>query len=297
MLTKRVHRRVIPGETLAEAAERVYRDRWKQMRTGYTLYCQAKLAATSVASWSFLDAGATKVTSDPAAHVTVQSVTEHDLARSTGSWYAQGLAPATISKRLNCLSVMGIAVTGHRPAPGKVLRWWLRDDMRKTLLADPAISPMLKAFIEWTALTGLRVEESLRLQRRNFDPEFTEVLVDGTKTTMAQATLPLSSAAAAVARRCFDRGAPAPEDPMFTTYYEALRAEWEDCRVRLGVKDVPTSTLKSLRRTAARYLHLECGMPLDVVRQYLRHEDIQTTMGYLRLTGGYSVSEMRRYLR
>jgi hypothetical protein len=37
-------------------------------------------------------------------------------------------------------------------------------------------------------------------------------------------------------------------------------------------------------------------MPLDVLRQYLRHENIKTTEEYLRLTGGYSEAEMRRWL-
>ncbi len=38
------------------------------------------------------------------------------------------------------------------------------------------------------------------------------------------------------------------------------------------------------------------GMPLDMVRLYLRHGSMETTMGYLRLTGGYEEGEIRRYL-
>ena len=43
------------------------------------------------------------------------------------------------------------------------------------------------------------------------------------------------------------------------------------------------ATLKALRRSAARYLTVG-GMPLDILRQYLRHNSVATTMGYLRLT-------------
>jgi hypothetical protein len=38
-------------------------------------------------------------------------------------------------------------------------------------------------------------------------------------------------------------------------------------------------------------------MPLDMLRQYLRHESIWTTMGYLRLVGGYDKDEMRKFLK
>jgi hypothetical protein len=33
---------------------------------------------------------------------------------------------------------------------------------------------------------------------------------------------------------------------------------------------------------------------MDMVRDSLRHEDIKTAQGYLRLTGGYNDAEMRR---
>ena len=38
----------------------------------------------------------------------------------------------------------------------------------------------------------------------------------------------------------------------------------------------------ALRRSAARRLHADLGMPLDKVRHYLRHSSVSTTMGYLR---------------
>jgi len=55
------------------------------------------------------------------------------------------------------------------------------------------------------------------------------------------------------------------------------------------------ATLKAMRRTAVRHLTVN-GMPTEMVRDYLRHSDIKTTMGYLHLVGGYSTEEQRRYL-
>lgn len=46
---------------------------------------------------------------------------------------------------------------------------------------------------------------------------------------------------------------------------------------------------------AARQLTTS-GMPTEMVRDYLRHSDITTTMGYLHLVGGHSVTEQRRWL-
>jgi hypothetical protein len=63
----------------------------------------------------------------------------------------------------------------------------------------------------------------------------------------------------------------------------------------LGVSNVATATLKSLRRSFARRATLK-GMPTDVLRQYLRHSDIKTTQGYLNLIGGYGLEEQARFI-
>jgi len=59
--------------------------------------------------------------------------------------------------------------------------------------------------------------------------------------------------------------------------------------------DNPIATLKALRRTAARHLTVN-GMPTETVRKYLRHSNIQTTLGYLDLVGGYTTKEQHRWL-
>jgi integrase len=71
--------------------------------------------------------------------------------------------------------------------------------------------------------------------------------------------------------------------------------KWATVRKQMGIEH-PGATLKAFRRGAARQLTVG-GMPLDMLRQYLRHESVSTTMGYLRLVGGYDKNEMRKFLK
>jgi integrase len=306
-------------ETLKQALERVYRDEWSKMRDGGScLYSQATLAIMDI------DYGCARP------H-TVLNVHQDRIKECTAAWYARGLAPATITKRLNCLGKLGVNVEGLRPKKDRKLQWWLRPADRDRLCAylrgkvvrtaasaddpwavheefrseDPRYDD-LADLIEWTTYTGLRIEESLRLRWSDIGccPERGtfkggSVTVPGLKTAAAQATIPLAEPASLVLANRWNGPPSSPKegDRVFDPLdYNWIAEKWATvCRPFLGVTD-PTCTLKALRRSAARYLHVERGMPLDVVRQYLRHEDVETTMGYLRLTGGYEAEEMRRWL-
>ena len=159
----------------------------------------------------------------------------------------------------------------------------------------PLPSPLLP-FVLWTVATGLRIEETLRLRWRDVDLELGAVSVLGTKTDLSQAILPLSAEAVEVLRDYARETMPLnPAAPVFDIAYPNLRYRWEVARKLLGLSDIPTATLKSLRRSFARRAHLK-GMPVDVLRQYLRHSNLKTTQGYLYLVGGYSQDEMRRWL-
>lgn len=166
------------------------------------------------------------------------------------------------------------------------------------------------AFVRWTTRTGLRIEETLRLKWSDvsgYDGPHWRVTVPGLKTVASQATLPLSLEATAILRDelegpgdanalvfGFD-GAPGRGAACGGGYIK-VRQLWQECREFLGVADNPLATLRSFRRSAARNLHVTKGMPIDLVRSYLRHGNIATTMGYLRLTGGYNTEEMQRWL-
>jgi integrase len=158
----------------------------------------------------------------------------------------------------------------------------------------------------------MRVEEVLRMTwddvrldiREGIDPKSKEAIlinksemtVPGTKSAGAQATLAISLRPALLLwkrRMMVAKGSGAAL--VFPISYERLSHDWAHPRAFLGATDNKLATLKSLRRSAARNLTIN-GMPTAVLKEYLRHSNIGTTMGYLRLTGGYSTNEQRRWL-
>jgi integrase len=251
-----------------------------------------------------------------------EDVTPEILIGLAAIWKSAGLARNTIVRRLAALNVMGIKTQGCKPKGQRPLQWWLNPSDKETILnwlrsphpGDTGSAPQrmeLADYIEWTCYTGFRVEETLRLCWREvfmqgadgaIDPNRMSVTVPGMKTAGSHATLPLGRPAAMVyLRRWYavatQTGKPPPPDGrIFPLSYDCMAIRWRECRKLIGATDISTATLKSLRRSAARYLHVEQGMPLDVVRQYLRHSSVNTTMGYLRLVGGYATDEMRRWL-
>lgn len=229
----------------------------------------------------------------------VGSVTKDHLRAAVTLWLAKGTKESTIVGRLNCLSCLGVKVNGCRPKVPRKLKWWLspEDEERLTEFCRASDKPRLHVLadvIEWTTRTGLRIEESIALKWSDvhFRAEWTLVTVPGLKTQTAQKTLPVSADAAAVLMRRRALGG----KTVFDVVYWELQRAWQDARDILGLTDPYSATLKALRRSAARSLHVSKGMPLDMVRQYLRHENVDTTMGYLRLTGGYGEEEIGKWL-
>lgn len=237
--------------------------------------------------------------------VVVREVTPEHVEDAVERWMPV-VSTATINSRINALSVMGLNVEGLRVALPSRLKWWLTPDDQAKVRATYGDHPdadirLMADYVDWAAHTGLRVEESLRLRRSDFaevvkrdGTRIVVVTVPGTKTAESQATLPLTEAAAALYYKRLPPGSP-HDAIMFPTTYRSLAASWQHARALVGAHDDPLATLKALRRSAARHLTTN-GMPLDILRQYLRHNDVETTMGYLTLTGGYSVEEFSKWL-
>lgn len=285
-----------PTPTLEQALVHAYETRWKHGRDGGKCdYSQAKKAVSDI-----LTAHLGPDDTASRSRIPVDDIGDRDVQQATAMWYAQGLAPATINKRLNCLSVLGVNVEGCRQKVKPALKWWLTPEEEARAVAYLTVygsddEKVLADLIQWTTKTGLRIEESLRLTWTDLTMGSVEVSmsVPGLKTATSQATLPVSLAAVRVLERREKAGS---SIEVFPISYETLRKRWDLLRDAMqwmgnGV------TLKALRRSAARYLHVDCSMPLDLVRCYLRHNDVETTLGYLRLVGGYSAEEMRRWLK
>lgn len=244
---------------------------------------------------------------------TVEAITTEALKACVHLWRTRdGLSASTINTRINIFSALGINVKGTRVVRPKPLKWWLPPDKLADLLVylrAPEAPPFPRArlmadYVEWACFTGLRVEESLALTwdevRLDIRAEgsrtvsYSDMTVPGTKTIGSQATLALALIPALLLKRRFDERQ--PSDPrVFPINYDRLSVDWAHPRAFLGATDNKLATLKALRRTAARHLTVN-GMPSSMLMEYLRHSNIQTTMGYLRLTGGYSTTEQRRWL-
>lgn len=264
------------------------------------------------------------------ASLTVEEITTEHLKACVAVWRKEGLSASTINTRLNIFSALGINVKGARVVRPKPLKWWLPPDKMAELLvylrapAPPFPRARFMAdYVEWTCFTGLRVEETLRLTwdevRLDIREEgsrmvsHSEMVAPGTKTTDAQASLALALIPALLLKRRFEERENPREPRIFAVPrptggqpiddlearieadYDRLSVDWAHPRAFLGATDNKLATLKALRRTAARHLTVN-GMPTAILMGYLRHSNIQTTMGYLRLTGGYSTTEQRRWL-
>lgn len=289
-------------EPLTTSARRL-RDTWGEGRGANTNDSQMRGALDTLC----------RVLGKSSGVATVEEVTSAHVASCVATWVASGLSASTINKRLAILSALKINCDGNWRRPDKRLKWWLNPNECERLLAHLRAKPtppfpqaeLVADYVEWASHVGMRVEETLRLTWGDcliaFEKDeagkvrsMCEVSVPGTKTARSQASIPLATRPALLlASRHAVRDHKEPR--VFPVDYISLHACWHKCRDFLGVQDNPLSTLKALRRTAARNLTVG-GMPTDILRQYLRHSDIQTTMGYLRLVGGYTTGEQRKWL-
>lgn len=232
--------------------------------------------------------------------VTVEQITPASVVLAVADWQLASMTASSINCRVSALSSIGVNTEGCRVRKSRELKWWLTPDAEAKLLRwlYERNETVMADYITWATATGLRVEETLRLTRGSFteDPETkrVSVVVPGLKTALSQATLPLSIRATGVyMSRLADNAA--PDALLFDVGYEYLMLRWRECRAFLGQGFNSMVTLKALRRSFARKATSN-GMPLDLVRSYLRHERVETTMGYLHLTGGYREEEYRKWL-
>lgn len=278
--------------------------RWRGKRIYNTAMAQGKRAIETIVPLIRPEAAAWPY-DHMAEAVKVCEVTTVVLDKAIRMWRCE-VSPGTINSRLNSLSVAGVDVSGLRVGLPRRSKWWLSPDAHAAIIKrfrTESVEPydnLLADYVDWAAYTGLRVEETLRLTRSKFSTVTsggkTTVLVSvpGLKTSGSEATLPLSAQAAEIYKKRLGEYDDA-HTPLFDVSYDFLSELWGRARLLIGESGNPTATLKALRRTAARHLTTN-GMPLDLLRHYLRHESVNTTLSYLRLTGGYRAEEFGKWL-
>lgn len=289
---------------LNDALETTRNERWRGKRSEPCMSSQGNMAIRSLHA-------------DLDIHY-VEEVTKEHAKALVSKWKAEGTSGGTIRKRLLVLTQMGCSVSGTKVGGKSPPQWALNPTQEASILAwlrGPTTSTTLVKtrseladHIQWTCLTGLRIEETMRQTWGDVtfkvDPETGEyvakgmsLMVAGTKTDASRGTIRLSAdAGALLIKRYRAATAKDPASRIFPESYRNLQVLWTECRAEMGLSHVHTCTLKALRRSAARNLHAGANMPLDMVRQYLRHENVKTTMGYLRIAGGYREEEYARYL-
>lgn len=193
----------------------------------------------------------------------------------------------------------------------KQAKWHMTDSQRITAMDhlqmdDVCLNDeerkLVWAYIDWTIETGLRVEETLRLLWSDFEGIGTErpaLNVPGTKNEHSAVRIPISLEAATIIQQRYTVIAgsswPGKASRLFDISYRRLHTIWDRLREAMGVADDPTSTLKALRRNFAAGA-LRKGLPARIIQELMRHSNIETTMGYLRLIGMSDNDETRALL-
>lgn len=223
----------------------------------------------------------------------------------------RGSSANTVNHHLSALSTINDIALDRKPPlctarlPIKrvkvkpIEKWWLRpEDLAKAVrwLEDQA-EFVFADYLQTLAFEGLRVAEGLGLRERHITglgSDKPRLKVPGSKTPGSQATIPVFPRAVPVLERSIERAQKMEWDLLFPMTWRHANETWKQVRAHLGVTDVRTATLQSVRRSFAHYAN-EQGMPTKTLQKVLRHGTIGTTDKYLQLVGGTDAEDARRY--
>ena len=136
-----------------------------------------------------------------------------------------------------------------------------------------------KDIIECLIDLGCRVNELLNLEKRFVDFDNNQINFNDRKNDNAVA-VPMTNRVKSILRR-YSREVK-DFDKVFSLNYSELNAIWQKARKDLGYADKKFYTLHLCRHTCASRL-VQRGCQLLLVKDWLGHEDIKTTMIYAHL--------------
>ena len=126
---------------------------------------------------------------------------------------------------------------------------------------------------------GCRVSELLGLEKRYVDFDNNQINFNERKNDNAVA-VPMTDRVKKIMKLyCYNKR---DFDRVFSLEYDQLNGIWQDARKSLGYADKKFYTLHLCRHTTASRL-VQRGVPLLLVKDWLGHEDIKTTMIYAHL--------------
>ena len=136
-----------------------------------------------------------------------------------------------------------------------------------------------KDIIECLIDLGCRVNELLNLEKRFVDFDNNQINFNDRKNDNAVA-VPMTNRVKSILRRYYREVK--DFDKVFSLNYSELNAIWQKARTDLGYADKKFYTLHLCRHTCASRL-VQRGCQLLLVKDWLGHEDIKTTMIYAHL--------------
>jgi len=159
---------------------------------------------------------------------------------------------------------------------------YLTEDMERELLSwlnCMQRNREAKDIVECLIDLGCRVNELLGLEKRFIDFENNQINFNERKNDNAVA-VPMTNRVQSIIRPYYRRAR--DFDKVFSLEYDQLNGIWQDARKSLGYADKKFYTLHLCRHTTASRL-VQRGVPLLLVKDWLGHEDIKTTMIYAHL--------------
>jgi len=126
---------------------------------------------------------------------------------------------------------------------------------------------------------GCRVNELLNLEKRFVDFDNNQINFNDRKNDNAVAVPMTYRVKDILTYHCYDLK---DFDKVFSLNYSELNAIWQKARKDLGYADKKFYTLHLCRHTCASRL-VQRGVPILLVKDWLGHEDIKTTMIYAHL--------------
>ncbi len=126
---------------------------------------------------------------------------------------------------------------------------------------------------------GCRVNELLGLEKRFIDFENNQINFNERKNDNAVAVPMTNRVQNVMSTYCSNKK---DFDKVFNLKYDQLNGIWQEARKSLGYADKKFYTLHLCRHTTASRL-VQRGVPLLLVKDWLGHEDIKTTMIYAHL--------------
>ena len=136
-----------------------------------------------------------------------------------------------------------------------------------------------KDIIECLIDLGCRVNELLNLEKRFVDFDNNQINFNDRKNDNAVA-VPMTNRVKSILRRYYREVK--DFDKLFSLNYSELNAIWQKARKDLGYANKKFYTLHLCRHTCASRL-VQRGCQLLLVKDWLGHEDIKTTMIYAHL--------------